>query len=416
MNQVKNRCKFFLVVITIVLASLFWFGSAAFAVEPDRETAGASTEATGQSGQQNGAAAMEQQLERLDFKTVEKYLDELNGDISQYVPHLNFRTLVTKIAKGEFEFKFTDILAGLMKYLFQEILSNSKLLGELLILSVICAVLQNVQSAFEKGSVGKVAWTVCYLVLFTIALKSFTIALNIARTAIDDMVSFMQAMLPVLITLLSAMGNFTSAALFHPLTVAVLSGIGTLIQTIVFPLLFFSVILGLVSHISEKFQVSKMAGLFKQWSMALLGLFFTVFLGFLMVQGITGSVADGVAIRTAKFATGTFVPVLGKMFADALDAIIGTSLLLKNVVGVVGIIAVFFICAFPALKIISIMIIFRIAAAISQPISDSKLVECLNTIGNNLALVFASVSTVGLMFFFVIAIVLGAGNVSLMMR
>lgn len=97
----------------------------------------------------------------------------------------------------------------------------------------------------------------------------------------------------------------------------------------------------MTSNISERFQVSKMSGLMKQWSMALMGLFFTVFLGFLSVQGIAGSVADGVALRTAKFATGAFVPVLGKMFADALDAVVGTSLLLKNVVGLVGIIAIF---------------------------------------------------------------------------
>lgn len=362
------------------------------------------------------AGEIAEDLEALDLASVEKYLEELNKDISEYVPELDFTTLIGKIAKGEFELDFNDVISGLLKFLFHEIFSNSKLLGELLVLAVICAVLKNIQTAFEKGTVSTVAWALCYMVMFIIALKSFTIALNIGRTAIDDMVSFMHAMLPILITLLSAMGNFTSAALFHPLTLAVLSGISTLIKNIVFPLFFFSAILGLVSNISEKFQVSKMSALFKQWGMALLGLFLTVFMGFLMVQGITGSVADGVAMRTAKFATGTFVPVVGKMFADVVDAVVGTSLLLKNVIGMVGLISVFFICAFPALKILSIMIIFRVAAAVSQPISDSKLVDCLNIIGSNLGLVFASVASVGVMFFFVIAIVLGAGNASLMMR
>ncbi|ADG82573.1 stage III sporulation protein AE [Thermincola potens JR] len=406
-DVVAGRYKKGWAVIILLALALFsgFLTGRAYAVEPAEEDIRSAN-----------AGKVEQELDALDLREMEKYLDEINREIADYVPQLELRSLIGKIARGEFEFGFTDILTGLLKFLFHEIIANSKLLGELLVLTVICAVLQNIESAFEQGTVGKVAWTVCYLTLFILALKSFGIALGIGREAISDMVSFMQATLPVLITLLTAMGNLTSAALFHPLTVTVLSSISTLIKNIVFPLIFFSAVLGLTSNISERFQVSKMSGLMKQWSMALMGLFFTVFLGFLSVQGIAGSVADGVALRTAKFATGAFVPVLGKMFADALDAVVGTSLLLKNVVGLVGIIAIFFICIFPALKILSIMLIFRVAAAISQPISDTKLVESLNTMGNSLGLVFAAVSSVGIMFFFVIAIVLGTGNVSLMMR
>jgi len=136
----------------------------------------------------------------------------------------------------------------------------------------------------------------------------------------------------------------------------------------------------------------------------------------MMVQGIAGSVADGVALRTAKFGIGVFVPVVGKLFSDALEAVIGTSLLLKNAVGLVGILGVFFICSFPILKIVSLMLIYKIAAAIIQPIGDKMIADSLNLMSNSLTLVFAAVSSVCIMFFFVIAIVVGAGDFSLMLR
>lgn len=403
-----------LIVAGIVLALSFLF------ISIPHQAQASEASAFSQENQDSQEAVSEEDLKsklsELDFSSVEKFLEDINSDLSSYIPELNMKEVIGKIARGELEFSIAAVFKGLLKYLFKEMVANSRLLGQLLILAVLCAILQNVQSAFEKGTVGKAAWSVCFLVLLTLALGSFTMAIQTGRQAIEDMVSFMQAMIPVLITLLTAMGNVTTASLFHPLTLMVLSTISTLIKNLVFPLIFFAVILGLANNITSRVQVSKLAGLFKQWSVGLLGLFFTVFLGFMAVQGIAGSVADGVALRTAKFGIGVFVPVVGKLFSDTLEAVIGTSLLLKNAVGLVGILAVFFICAFPVLKIVSLMMIYKIAGAIIQPIGDKLIADSLNVMGNALTLVFVSVTAVGIMFFFVIAIVVGAGDFSLMLR
>ena len=359
---------------------------------------------------------LQKQMGGVDLNSIEKYLDQINSDMNSYIPQLSLKEMVAKLARGELGISVSEVMKGLLKYLFREMVANSRLMGQLLLLAVLCAILQNVQSAFENGTVGKVAWAVCFLVLLTLALGSFTMALQTGRDAIETMVGFMHAMLPVLITLLTAMGNITTATLFHPLTLVVLSTISTLIKNVVFPLIFFAVILGLANKISSKVDVSRLADLFKHLAIGLLGTFFTVFLGFMMVQGIAGSVADGVALRTAKFGIGVFVPVVGKLFSDALEAVIGTSLLLKNAVGLVGILGVFFICAFPILKIISLMLIYKISAAIIQPIGDKMIADSLNLMSNSLTMVFAAVTAVSIMFFFVIAIVVGAGDFSLMLR
>ncbi len=373
-----------------------------------------------ESGQVGLSNALEEELEEKlsgrDFAAVEQFLEEINSDLSNYMPEINLKEILGKLAKGELGLSAATVFKGLLKFLFREIVANSRLLGQLLILAVLCAVLQNVQTSFEKGTVGKAAWYVCFMVLLTLALGSFTMAIQTGREAIEDMVSFMHSIIPVLLTLLTAMGNVTTAALFHPVTFMVLSTISTLIKNVVFPLIFFAVVLGLANNVTSRVEVSKLATMLKQWSIGLLGLFFTVFIGFLAVQGIAGSVANGVAMRTAKFGIGVFIPVVGKLLSDTLEAVVGTSLLLKNAVGLVGILAVFFICAFPVLKIVSLMLVYKIAGAIIQPIGDKLIGESLNTMGNALTLVFASVTSVGIMFFFVIAIVVGAGDFSIMLR
>ena len=126
---------------------------------------------------------------------------------------------------------------------------------------------------------------------------------------------------------------------------------GTLVKNVVLPLIFFAAVLDIVSHLSDRFQVSQLSGLMKTVAMGLLGLFSTVFLGVLSIQGVAGALGDSLAIRTAKFATDAFIPVVGGMFSDALEAVVSSSLLIKNAVGITGALAILLMLALPLLKI-----------------------------------------------------------------
>lgn len=105
---------------------------------------------------------------------------------------------------------------------------------------------------------------------------------------------------------------------------------GTFIQFIVLPFLFLSTLLNIVSTLTDHYKVTQLGNLLRNWSIGLLGLFLTVFLGVISVQGASTAITDGVTIRTAKFITGNFIPVIGRMFTDATDTVISASVLLKT--------------------------------------------------------------------------------------
>nr|WP_238473333.1 hypothetical protein [Desulforamulus profundi] len=142
----------------------------------------------------------------------------------------------------------------------------------------------------------------------------------------------------------------------------------------------------------------------------------TVFLGILAIKGVAGSVTDGVAIRTAKFATDAFIPVVGGMFSDALDAVIGSSLLIKNAVGIAGVIIIFVLTILPMIKIFAVAFVYKLAGALIQPVGDKQMADCLTGLGKSLISIFAAVATVGLLFFFAITIVVGMGDLMTMLR
>jgi len=311
---------------------------------------------------------------------------------------------------------FGEIIGGLARMLFHEILFNGSLMVSIIILTVFSMILETMQSAFEKNTVSKIAYSISYIVLIVLAVNSFHVAIGYAREAIEDMIDFMVAMVPLLLTMLAAMGNLVSVSIMHPLIIFMIHAVGTLIHVIVFPLLFFSAVLHIVSSLSDKYQVTHLANFLRSASVALLGAFLTVFLGVISVQGATSAVTDGVTIRTAKYITGNFVPVVGRMFSDAADTVISASLLVKNAVGIVGVIIIVLLCAFPAIKILTLALIYNLSAAIMQPLGDSPIVTCLQTIGKSMIYVFAALASVGLMFFLAVTIMITLGNVTVMLR
>lgn len=356
------------------------------------------------------------QSDHLPTEEIETYWKQLSSEYGGYFPDNRTPTFKELIVPGGEGFSLSHVLQAFLKFFFFEVVHNGKLLASIIILTVFSSILQTVQSAFERNAVSKVAYAICYLVIMIIAINSFSVAIGYAKSAIENMIHFMTAMIPLLLTLLASIGNITTVSVLHPLIVFMIHVVGTMIYTIVFPLLFFSAVLHIVSSLSEKYKVSQLADLLRTISVGLLVGMLTIFLGVITVQGATGSVTDGVTIRTAKYITGNFVPVVGKLFTDAADTVITASLLVKNAVGLTGVFILIMISSFPALKILSLALIYNLAGAMMQPLGDSPIVSCLQTIGKSLVFVFAALAAVGLMFFFALTIIITSGNVAVMMR
>ncbi|MDR5658196.1 stage III sporulation protein AE [Serpentinicella sp. ANB-PHB4] len=356
------------------------------------------------------------QMDDIETEELQEILDGVSHDLNDLVPQLEIRNFLLKLIRGEEIVSFREIINSSLQYLFREIVANWKLLGQIVILSVICGILSNLQSAFENDAVGKLAYNVCYLVIGSLTIRSFYIAVNLASETIDTMVTFMQVLLPILLAMLLAVGGIASSAFLHPFLLGAIGFIGTIIKNVVLPLILFSAVLSIVNNFSTKIQVSKLATFLKQIAAVILGFIFTIFVGVISVQGLTSSTVDGVTIRTAKFAVDKFIPIVGGFLADAMDTVIGCSLILKNALGAIGFITIFLICLLPIIKIIALIVIYKLCAAVIEPLSQNNLVKCLNEMSGSLVLLFATITSVAIIFFITITIIVSTSNITVMMR
>lgn len=358
---------------------------------------------------------VDEQIETLGIEELNTFWEGIMDEYGGYLPESQRGTLL-EFLKGEKSFSIKEWFRGIAAFAFQELTMNGKLLGTLLLLAVFSAFLQSLHTAFEKGSVSKVAYAVVFMVLIIIALNSFRLTVEYAVSAIESMSQFIFALIPLILALIASSGGVTSAAFFHPVLIFLIQTSGLLIQTIVLPLLFMALLLGIVSALNENYKVTQLANLLKKAGIGILGAFMAVLLGVISIQGTATAVTDGVAIRTAKYVTGNFVPVVGRMFTDAADTVLTASVLIKNTVGLAGVAIILVISAFPAMKILIIIFIYKLACALLQPVGDGPIINSLDSISKCMMYVFASLAIVSFMFFLCVTIVITSGNITMMIR
>lgn len=358
----------------------------------------------------------QQQRDAIDYGDMEKYWGDMMRDYQSFFPQNHVPSFSDLLSPGGLSFSMASLGKAVASYLFHEVLYNGQLLVTIVILTILSMLVETLQAAFERATISKITYSIITMVIIVIAVNSFQVAIGTAKEAITRMTDFMLAMLPLLLTLLASIGSVMTVSLMHPVIVAMVHVVGTVIYTTVFPLLFFSAVLHLASAISSRYKLTHLAELLQKIAMGILGLMLTIFLGVISIKGATGSVSDGVTMKTAKFIAGNFVPVIGRTFSDAADTMVTASLLVKNAIGIAGVVILIALCALPAIKILTMALIYQGTAAIMQPLGDSPVVTSLKTIGQTLIYIFAALGAVALMFFLAVTMILMAGNVTMMMR
>lgn len=357
----------------------------------------------------------EQLLDDISLESVEKYWDEISDNYGEFIPQVT-RTKLTDFLRNVDGFSFENFFLGILQFLFYELIHNGKLLGSLLLLTIFSIILQTIHAAFEKSSVSKIAYFVVFLVLIFIALSSFFTVISYAKEAIDTMSGFMIGLLPLVLGLMATFGNVFAVSFFHPIIIFLIHFIGVFISYFALPLLSFAALLIVTSSISENYKVTNLANLLRSVVISSLGVLLTIFLGVMSVQGAASAIQDGVAMRTAKFITGNFIPVIGRTFTEAADTILTASLLLKNSLGIVGLIIILSICLFPAINILVIALIYRIAAAVLEPLGKGPIITTLQSLSNYILYVLACLLAVSFMFLLAIVLIVAASNLTLLLR
>lgn len=358
----------------------------------------------------------ERQIRDLDPSPLDSFIEDLHRELDGELPVLDLPTIVDRLRRGEDVFSLGQLALVLLGYLGGQVIRHLALVAQLLVLSLLSSLLDQVESAWGGETVSVVARSVIFLALGAVALVTFREAFTAARTTVQQLSDVMLAMLPMLTALLAASGALTTAALFHPAVVFICHIVTQVVVRWAFPLLFAAVMVEIAGHFTPDRPLARLAGLMRRGSLWVLEGAMVLFLGVITVQGAAGAVTDGVALRGFKFAAKALIPVLGSAFSDAGELVMTSSLLLKNASGLLGLVLVAMIAALPIIRLAVMALAYRFAAAMAAPLGSSAVGDLLDVLADGMTTLTVAVGAVALMFYLTITIMMGAGNATVMLR
>ncbi len=337
------------------------------------------------------------------------------SDIISDIPDFSAEEIIKQLNTGELKTTPREVLEYLLRILLGEVYTGFRLLAIVLALSVLSTYLGGLKSGFGGDAVYNCAFYVSYIIIAGVASSAFYEAATCASKVIEAVAFFMRVLLPVIITALMTSGATVSAAVLEPALMSIVEIAVWLIESIFIPAVMISTALNIVNGISEKFKTDKMVKLLNngvKWGLTVLLIVFVSLAG---LKSIASTGVDGLAVKLSKFAAANLVPVVGGILAESVETIMNCSAVIKNSVGIIGIIGIIIIATRPVLKLAALLILFRITAAVTEPIADDKVTLCISRLADSISVLFSMVTAVSVMFVMIVAIIINAGNTAIML-
>lgn len=321
-------------------------------------------------------------LQELEEAGATEPIDRLFDQISR-TGEVSWRDIVKDILTGK-GLDFGRLFHAFSRTLAADLLVNSKVLGRIMLIGVVVACLEVLSQTIAPGGSSRIAMWASHLALIVLAVLSFNEVLKIARASMDTVRTAFFAFIPALTSLSLVSGAPVTASVLHPLVF----GMGTLVSVFVtdvaFPMIYTSIALDLAGNLGESDRASGVAHMLRQAAFLGIGVLMACFVGVVIGQKAAAGLADGMAYRTAKYMSSTFIPVAGKLIGDTMDMFFVSAYSLRGALGIVGSIAILGGVFSPFVQILSCLCVWKVAAAVLGPLCGNDVRKSLKSMSDGI--------------------------------
>lgn len=347
-------------------------------------------------------------VEGMDFSGIE------GAALPDWFGYTDVREAVLGLASGE-TLSVDGVLSGVLGAFAEAVRVLGRTMIALMLPVLLVSVLLHTIGA-QRGTLAPLSRSVCFvLILIPVMLLVFS-ELAHTRETITAMTDRMDKLLPMLLTLLTALGGSASSAFLHPMVVAASGSMVFLAREVILRLVMCTCAVTAINHLSDRAHLTRLAQLLRGAVCWLLGVSFTVFLGAMSLQGVCSASIDGVVIRAAKYAVDNFVPVVGGMFSDTMDTLVGCTLIVKNALGVAAVMVLLGAVLGPLARTLAAVFLMKLSAALLEPVADAQIVHAIGDFSRTIVLFLITMLCVGTMYFLLIVQLLLVGNLTVMLR
>ena len=253
----------------------------------------------------------------------------------------------------------------------------------LLTVVLLCGLAEGLYGGMGVSQTTDVVAIVGALAITAVAVADANSLIGMGREALEQMETFSKILLPTI----TAAGSPSGAVARQLATMLFSDILITLINRLLLPLVY-TYIAACVAYAAVGNEgLKRIAGTLKWVVTSVLTVVLLVFVGYLTVSGVIAGSTDAVTVKAAKFTMSSLVPVVGGILSDAAETVLAGAGILKNAVGVFGMLAVLCMCVAPFLQLGIHYLTYKVTSALSATVSSGRVAGLIDQIGGAFGLV-----------------------------
>ena len=350
------------------------------------------------------------QLSNLDFSDVESVLGTLTVEARTLFSSESFLDKVNYVISGEYAESSESFFSAVTSIFWKDLKNYLPIIATIISVAILGGMVSALRPVTGGKSIGNVVHFVTYGVILVFLGTTITQIVTLTQNTLTSIKGMFDGIFPILLTLLTALGGSVSVGIYQP-AIALLGNLFvSLITYFLLPLFIFSIVFSIVGNLSQNTKLDKFVSFLQSLFKWTIGLCFTIFLGFVSIQGIMAGAVDGLSLRTAKYAIKSYIPIVGGYVSDGLAIIMASSSLIKNAVGGVGLFVLLATVISPILSIAIFMLALKFMAGIIEPIGDKKISGFLSDMSKSMSLLVALLVAVSFMYVVMTGLVMCSAN------
>ncbi len=352
---------------------------------------------------------IDDQINSLDMGELDEILNQISSD-SEIFGGTSFPQKIKDIISGKLTIDATSFLGYISSLFLDDIVAFLPYIC----IVVAIAVLYSMVSASHSGknkTLNDVIHFVCFSAVVVVIIVWTSKLLYLTTNALTGIKTQMDLIFPLLLTILTALGGNVSVSVYQP-AMAMLSGtVVSVFVNVLMPIFTFAIVFTIISNLTKNIKFNKFADFFNSSFKWIMGIVLMIFSAFVSIQGLMAGSIDSISLKTAKYTIKSAVPIIGGFLSDGVSLIMVSGVLIKNAIGVGGLLLLFCTMLMPVIKIIVFSFLMKLASAILEPIADNRITSFVSGIAKSLQMLIAIILGVGFMYFLIIGLVMCSTNI-----
>ena len=333
-------------------------------------------------------------------------MDTAAVNFSYAFPDYTFdgKTIMSLILQGRLWDAIKELTSGITSVIDLQTGEIRTLFMTILVLGVIAALFINFADLFKDHQVSDIAFYFVYLLMITVLLNAFVNAVSIVREILETVTTFIKLYIPTYMVAVGSSAGIASASVYYQILLFVVYLIEWGYLSVLLPVVYIYILLTVINGIWMEEKLALLLELLHKAIGVSVKITLGIITGFSLLQAMISPVIDSLQTSAVKKAMSA-IPGIGGLTEGMFEMVLGSAILIKNSIGLYITLVLIVLCCVPVLRLVLYAAAIKIGAALIGIVSDKRMVNCANRVGDgNLMLLKIALSSVG-MFVIQIAII-----------